>query len=103
MSDIAAIDSVREQKTVSLNLKARKDERGREEKERLDLENNRRAAKNLPPLKTIEELDKIDKDTKDAGGPDQVVLSQASEIMADMVLGARPGPGQQPQKTARRG
>src|SRR5215475_12954429 len=76
VSDIAAIDNVREQKSLSLNLKARKDERAREEKERLDLENSRRSAKNLAPVKSIEELDKIDKDTKDAGGPDQVVLSQ---------------------------
>ena len=102
VSDIAAIDTVREQHTVSLNLKVRKDERAREDKERLDLENGRRAAKNLPPLKTVEELDKSDKDSKD-GGPDQVVLTQAAEIMADMVLGAHPGPGQPPQKTARRG
>jgi len=103
VSDIAAIDSVRDQKTVSLNLKARKDERAREEKERLDLENSRRAAKSLPALKTTEELDKLDKNAKDADGPDQVVLGQAAEIMADMVVGARPGPGQPPQKTARRG
>jgi hypothetical protein len=54
-------------------------------------------------VKSIEELDKIDKDTKDAGGPDQVVLTQAAEVMADMVLGARPSPAQSPQKTARRG
>ena len=91
---------MREQKSVSLNLKTRKDERAREDKERLDLENSRRAAKNLPPLKSVEELDKADKDSKDADGPDQVVLSQATQIMADMVLGAH---GQPAQKTARRG
>jgi carboxyl-terminal processing protease len=103
VSDIAAVDQVREEKTVSLNLKMRQEERSREDKERLDLENSRRAAKNLPPVKTVEDLDKADKDSKDADGPDQVVLNQATEIMADMVAGAHPGPGQPGQKTARRG
>ena len=57
MSDIAAIDSVREQHSVSLNLKVRREERTRIDKERLDRENSRRAAKNLPPLKSVEELE----------------------------------------------
>ena len=97
LSDIAAIDTVREQHSVSLNLKTRKEERTRLEKERLDRENSRRAAKNLAPYKTVEEIDK-DKTVL----PD-VVLSQAAEIMADMVTGARPAPGAPNQKTARRG
>jgi len=82
VSDIAAIDSVREQRSVSLNLKTRRDEHARIEHERLERENNRRAAKNLPPLKSIEELEKAKDD------PD-VLLDQATEIMADMVTGAR--------------
>ena len=93
MSDIAAIDSVREQHSVSLNLKTRREERTRIDKERLDRENSRRAAKNLPPLKSIEELEQKTKD--DAA---DVVLDQAAQVMADMVTGARP---QTPQKTAR--
>jgi carboxyl-terminal processing protease len=100
VSDIAQVDQAREQKSVSLNLKTRREERAREDKERLDLENSRRAAKNLPPVKSIEELEKLDKDSKDADGPDQVVLNQATQIMADMVLGSRNQPA---QKTARRG
>jgi len=99
VSDIAALDSAREQKSVSLNLKVRREERARLDKERLDRENARRAAKNLPPYKSVEELDKA-KDTVD------VVLDQASQVMADVVSGARP-PSQQPpqpqQKTARSG
>ncbi|HVO47398.1 MAG TPA: carboxy terminal-processing peptidase [Steroidobacteraceae bacterium] len=94
VSDIAAIDSVREQRTVSLNLKVRREERMRQDKERLDRENSRRAAKNLPALKSVEEID------KDKAQQPDVVLSQAAEIMADMVTGARPAPVQ--QKTARR-
>jgi len=92
VSDIAAIDSVRGQHSVSLNLKARREERARIESERLGRENSRRAAKNLPPLKSIEELDKSKDETAD------VVLEQAAQVMADMVAGAHPQP---PQKTAR--
>jgi carboxyl-terminal processing protease len=92
MSDIAAIDSVREQHSVSLNLKLRRDERSRIDKERLDRENSRRVAKNLPPVKSIEELEEK---TKDEAA--DVVLDQATQVMADMVSG-RP---QTPQKTAR--
>jgi carboxyl-terminal processing protease len=95
MSDIAAIDSVRGQHSVSLNLKARREERARIEKERLERENSRRVAKNLAPLKSIEELDK----TKDESA--DVVLDQATQVMADIVTGARPQ--QPPQKTARSG
>jgi carboxyl-terminal processing protease len=94
LSDIAAIDTVREQHSVSLNLKVRKEERTKLEKERLDRENSRRAAKNLAPYKTVEEID------KDKSVLPDVVLSQAAEIMADMLTGARPTPN---QKTARRG
>ena len=93
MSDIAAIDSVRGQHSVSLNLKERRDERARIDKERLDRENSRRAAKNLPPFKTVEELEKSKDDAAD------VVLDQATQVMADMVTGARP----QTQKAARAG
>src|SRR5262249_13214408 len=96
LSDIAAIDNVREQHSVSLNLKARRDERTRQEKERLDRENSRRAAKNLPPLKSVEEIEKEKSELPD------VILTQAAEIMADMVTGIRPTPPGQ-QKTARRG
>jgi carboxyl-terminal processing protease len=94
VSDIAAIDSVREQHTVSLNLKARREERARMERERLDRENSRRAAKNLAPLKTMEELEK--EKTKDEAA--DVVLDQAAQVMADMVTGVQPQAPQ--QKTA---
>jgi hypothetical protein len=56
--------------------------------------NSRRAAKSLPPFKSVEELEKVKDDAAD------VVLDQATQIMADMVT--RPQPQQQPpQKTAR--
>jgi carboxyl-terminal processing protease len=91
-SDIAAIDSVREQHSVSLNLKTRREERARVDKERLDRENSRRAAKGQPPLKSIEELEKSKDDAAD------VVLDQATQVMADMVSTGSLPPV---QKTAR--
>jgi carboxyl-terminal processing protease len=94
-SDIAAIDSVREQHMVSLNLKTRREERARIDHERLERENDRRAAKNQPPLKSIEELEKA-KGKDDAA---DVVLDQATQVMADMVAGGK----LPPQKTARAG
>jgi carboxyl-terminal processing protease len=90
MSDIAAIDSVREQRNVSLNHKVRREERARLESDRLERENSRRSAKNLPPYKSIEELEKSKDDAAD------VVLDQATQVMADMVISAHPQ-----QKTAR--
>ncbi len=94
VSDIAAIDTLRGQHSVSLSLKVRREQRAREDKERLDRENARRVAKNLPPLKSVEELDKAKDDEPD------VMLEQATQIMADMVADAHPQPA---QKTARAG
>ena len=82
VADLAANDAVRKQTSLSLNLQARKAERERMEKDRLARENARRAAQNLPPLKTSEEL-------ADAKFPD-TVLDQATEVMTDMVTGVRP-------------
>jgi carboxyl-terminal processing protease len=87
VADIAAIDSLREQRSVSLNLKARQEERTRLEQERLARENARRAAKSLPAVKTIEELEA-------AEAPD-IVLTQATEVMADMV---KPAPAVMPAR-----
>ena len=77
VSDIAAIDELRRQKTVSLSLKQRRDERTRLDQERLTRENQRRTASAQPLLKTVEELEARE-------APD-AVLEQATEVMADMV------------------
>jgi carboxyl-terminal processing protease len=79
VANIAADESLRARRTISLNLKERQAERVRLEAERLQLENDRRKAKGLPAVKTIEELE-------NAEAPD-IVLSQATEVMADMVSG----------------
>jgi carboxyl-terminal processing protease len=82
VADLAANDAVRKQTSLSLNLQARKADREKMEKDRLTRENARRAAQNLPALKTSEEL-------ADAKFPD-TVLDQATEVMTDMVTGVRP-------------
>jgi len=94
VSDIAAIDTLRGQHSVSLNLKVRREERAREDKERLERENARRVAKNLPALKSIGDLDKAKDEQPD------VMLDQAAQIMTDVVAGGRLVPA---QKTARAG
>jgi carboxyl-terminal processing protease len=82
VADLAASEVVRKQTSLSLNLQQRKQERERIDKERLARENTRRAAQNLPALKTSEEL-------AEAKFPD-TVLDQATEVMTDMVTGLRP-------------
>jgi carboxyl-terminal processing protease len=77
VADIAAVDATRENKVLSLNLKTRREERARQEQDALTRENARRAAKSLAQLNTAQELEKVDQG--------DVVLTQASEIMADMI------------------
>jgi carboxyl-terminal processing protease len=84
-ADINTIDGMRAQHTVSLNLTARREERTRDDKVLLSLDNKRRAALGLPPLKSVEQIDK-DKDKI----PD-VILDQAADITADMVALDRSG------------
>ena len=48
--DIAALEAMRNQKTLSLNLKTREAERKRQESERLARENAWRAAHDVPPV-----------------------------------------------------
>ena len=77
VNDIAALESLREQKTVSLNLEARRAERNRLEADRLARENARRTARAEKPLQAIADIDA----TKQ---PD-VILDQAAEVMVDML------------------
>lgn len=93
VEDIAAAEQLRKLTSVSLNLEARRAERTRLEAERLARENQRRTALGQPALKSIEEIDQ-------AEAPD-AVLEQASEVMADMVLGLRPDPSRPAPRTIR--
>jgi carboxyl-terminal processing protease len=74
--DIAALDAMRSQKTLSLNLKTRESERKRLESERLERENTWRAAHDAKPAKSLEDI----KDDAAAG----ILLDEASQIAADL-------------------
>jgi carboxyl-terminal processing protease len=76
--DIAALDAMRSQKTLSLNLNTREAERKRTESERLARENAWRAAHDVKPAASLEEI----KDDATAG----ILLDEASQIAADLVV-----------------
>jgi carboxyl-terminal processing protease len=76
LGDAEAVEKLRVEKTVSLNLKTRKAEREELDAERLARINARRAAHGQPALKSLEDL-KAD-DEPDAN------LGEASEILVDL-------------------
>ena len=92
VADIASIDDARKQKTLSLNLEERQAERAWLDRERLDRENGRRTAQGKPLLKSVEEIEADAKpdpkaDAKDAEKAPDILLDQAAQIMADIVVG----------------
>ena len=95
INDIAALDELRNQRTLSLNLEKRRAERNRLEADRLARENARRAARAETPLASIEDLD--------ASKQPDVVLDQAAEVMVDMLkLSAPTKPAKPKTVTAKR-
>jgi carboxyl-terminal processing protease len=84
IGDAQAVEKLREDKTVSLNLKARKAERERLDAERLARINTRRQAHGEAALKSLEEL-KPD-DEPDAN------LGETAEIVADLDQALRQSP-----------
>jgi carboxyl-terminal processing protease len=76
--DIAALEAMRSQKSLSLNLKTREAERKRLDSDRLERENAWRAAHEVKPAKSLEEI----KDDATAG----ILLDEASQIAADLVV-----------------
>jgi len=75
MAEYAAIDEMRREKAVSLNLKARQAERESQRQEQLTRENTRRSARGEPPLKSVEEL---------PDDPPDAILDEAAQIAADL-------------------
>ena len=73
---IEEYEQARDQKTISLNLEARRKEREMELQRRLDRENERRKALGLEPVATLEDIDEDEM-------PD-VLLDQAAGIVRDM-------------------
>ena len=74
--EIAAIEALRQEKSISLNMAERKSERERQSAERLARENARRSARGEPALKSVDDI----KDPPDA------ILAEATQITADYVL-----------------
>jgi len=89
LASLSMLDASRQDKTLSLNLTARKQERTSEDQMRLTQENLRRNAHGLPALKSIADITATDE-------PD-VILAQAVDIMADDAVdsGSKGGPPQQ--------
>jgi len=81
--DVEAVDELRELETVSLNIVERQAERDRAQEEQLIRENERRAARGLEPLASIEALESVE--------ANDVQLDQATHVVADMAaLAANP-------------
>ena len=75
LGDIAAVQEIRSQKTVSLNLKTRQLAHETQDKSRLQRENQRRVTHGLKPVDSLDQL-------KDGDLPD-AVLDEAAQITAD--------------------
>ena len=75
---IRDIEEVRARKSVSLNIENRRNEREESMQRRLERENARRAALQLAPIATVEELENLD-------APD-VQLDQAADIVTDLAV-----------------
>ncbi len=82
VGDIAALGTLRDRETVSLNLAEREAEREELQLEQLARENERRAALGLEPFVTPEELE-----TAEAV---DILLNQATRVVADMAALAAP-------------
>ena len=76
IDDIAAVDTLRNRDAVSLNMEQRTLEREQLQERQLARENERRAALGLEPIATTDELD--------TNEPVDVLLNQASRVVADM-------------------
>lgn len=86
LSDIEAVERARGRESLSLNLEKRKEERSALEAARLARENERRAARGLPPLASVEALDE-----SEAG---DALLAEAAEIAADLFVSRQPSGAQ---------
>ncbi len=95
VADIAAVNRMRDEHTVSLNLADRRAQRTRHDRELLAIDNQRREALGLKPLA------KSDQIAKGADKIPDVVLDQAADVLSDMI---RLDHSQVPiEKTASRG
>jgi carboxyl-terminal processing protease len=77
LQDIEVVEEIRQQKSVSLNIEERKAEQEARRSARLSRENERRKARGLDPIESLDDIE-------DDEGPD-VLLNQAAEILTDLV------------------
>jgi carboxyl-terminal processing protease len=75
LASLSSLDHARKEKTLSLNLKKRQQQRTAQDQARLTQENVRRGADGLPPWKAVDDIL--------VGDEPDVILAQASDIMAD--------------------
>ena len=73
---IRAAEAISEQKTVSLNINTRREERAAELQRRLDTENERRKALGMAPVESLDDIE--DDDVPD------ILLDQAAGIVTDL-------------------
>ena len=76
LENIEVAETLRQQKTISLNLDARQQEQEDRRTARLQRENERREASGMEPLESLDDIN-------DEEQPD-VLLNQAAEILADL-------------------
>jgi hypothetical protein len=93
LASLANLNAARQEKTLSLNLKKRQQERKEQDQTRLAQENARRSADGLAPVKSVEDISLSEE-------PD-VILAQAVDIAADGVA-AKAGGNQQQASIATR-
>lgn len=84
VDEIHAVDALRSPDTVSLNLAARQAQRQTMRAEQLQRENDRRLALGLEPLESADELESME--------PPDILLEQATGVVADMAALQRPAP-----------
>ena len=77
MQDIAAVEEARQKTSVSLNMDARVAEREQRQADRLQRENERRAATGLEAVESFDDIEDTDQ-------PD-ILLDQATGIISDLV------------------
>jgi carboxyl-terminal processing protease len=96
-ADIAVLEGLRKQKSLSLNLVTRRAERTKLDADRLARENQRRITQGKPPLKALDDTE-TDAAAEDASakvanaakGPD-ILLDQTTQLLADLVVATTSG------------
>jgi carboxyl-terminal processing protease len=88
---VVFLKQLRGDTTISLNSKTRETERKEMESRRLALENKRRVAKGLKPLKELtDDDDKKEGDSKEKDSSQDALLHEGGEILVDFML-SEPG------------